>query len=108
MLIRGAIALALLLLFGYGLIEAYPLISGPSLTVTSPINGYTSTDGFVTVAGKAARVSSLSLNGDPLLIYENGAFSRFIVLPKGGAILSLTATDRFGRSITKQESVYVP
>ncbi len=108
MLVRGAIALALLLLLGYGAMEAYPLVSGPSLTLIGPINGATSPDGFVTVTGSAARVSALTLNGAPLLIDENGTFSRLIVLPRGGAILTLTATDRFGRTITKQESVYVP
>ena len=108
MLVRGAIALVLLLLLGYGAIEARPLILGPSLTLTSPKDGETSPDGLLTVSGVARRVSSLTVNGDPTLIDENGAFSRLLVLPKGGAILTFTATDRFGRTITKQESVYVP
>ena len=108
MLVRGAIGLVLILLLGYGFMEARPLISGPSLSVTSPVDGTTSPDGFVTVAGTVERVSSLTLDGAPLLIDEHGAFSRVIVLPRGGAILSLTATDRFGRTITKQESVYAP
>ena len=108
MLIRGAIALVLLLLLGYGLMEAWPLLSGPSITLSSPISGTTSPDGFVTVAGTARRVSSLALDGAPLLIDEHGAFSRLIVLPRGGAILTLTATDRFDRTASTEASVYVP
>jgi hypothetical protein len=108
MFVRSAIAVALLILVGYGAIEAAPLVMGPSLSVSSPVDGTTSPDGLVAVSGTAKRVTALSLNGDPLLIDEKGAFSRLIVLPRGGAILTLTATDRFGRSITKEESVYVP
>ena len=108
MLVRGAIAIALLILLGYGAMEARPLVSGPSLALTSPADGQTSPDGLITVSGRAMRVSELTINGDPVLMEEHGAFSRLIVLPRGGAILTVVATDRFGRTITKQESVYVP
>lgn len=108
MRVRGAIAIVLLILLGYGAIEALPLISGPSLALSSPTDGTSSPDGLVTVSGTAKRVTGLSLDGDPLLIDEKGDFSRLIVLPRGGAILTLTATDRFNRTITRQLSVYVP
>ena len=104
---RVAIAIALLVLVGYGVLEALPLIKGPSLWVTVSEDAST-TPSVVTVSGTALRVTELSLNGGPLLTDEQGAFSKIIVLPRGGSILSLTATDRFGRSITKQETVYVP
>ncbi len=108
MFVRSAVAIILLALMAYGFMEAEPLIAGPSLTLSSPENDATSADGFVTVAGVAKRVTHLTLNGVPLLIDENGAFSRTVVLPHGSAILTIVATDRFNRSITKQESVYVP
>ncbi len=102
------IGLALFALVIYGGMEALPLLRGPAVTITAPLPGATAMDGMVTVTGIASRVNSLSLNGAPLLIDEEGNFSRLIVLPRGNAILTLTASDRFGRSITKQESVYVP
>jgi hypothetical protein len=108
MVVRGAIALVLLILLGYGLMESWPLIAGPSLTLTSPQDGATIPDGVVTVSGTTKRVGALYVDGAPLLIDEKGDFSRIIVLPRGGAILTLVATDRFGRTITKQESLYVP
>ena len=57
MFVRGAAAIALLILIIYGFTEARPLISGPSLTLTSPADGQTIPDGVLTVAGKAARVT---------------------------------------------------
>lgn len=107
-MVRNIIGIALILLVGYAVVEAWPLLSGPSITLSSPQHAESYPGGLVTVSGTAHRVSDLSLNGAPLLIDETGAFSRLIILPKGGAILTLVATDRFGRSITKQASVYVP
>lgn len=107
MLIRSAIALVLLILIGYGVVEALPLVEGPSLSITV-IRDASSTPGVVTLSGSAKRVTELALDGAPILTDENGGFSRLIVLPRGASIMSLTATDRFGRSITKQQTVYVP
>ncbi len=108
MLTRSLIAIVLVILLGYGAVEAAPLVAGPDLVITTPLDGATALDGMVEVTGVATRVNSLSLNGGPLLIDESGNFSRLIVLPRGSAILTLTASDRFGRSITKEISVYVP
>jgi len=108
MLTRSLIAVVLVILVGYGALEAAPLLAGPDLVLTTPLEGSTARDGMVEVTGVATRVNSLSLNGAPLLIDEAGNFSRLIVLPRGSAILTLTASDRFGRSITKETSVYVP
>lgn len=108
MAIKGFIALTLLLLVGYGFLEARHLISGPSLHLTIPSNYTTFEGGFVTVSGTADNTENLSLNGGPLPIDEEGVFEKIIVLPRGGGILSLTATDRFGRSVTERRTIFVP
>lgn len=107
MFTRIAIALVLLVLVGYGVLEALPLVEGPSLTVAVTRDA-SSTPGIVTLTGTARRVSELALDGSPILTDENGGFSRLIVLPQGTSIMNLTATDRFGRSITREQTVYVP
>ena len=107
-MLRLFTAIALIILLGYGFIEARPLLAGPELTLLTPASGTTSSDGFFTIAGNAKRSVALTLDGAPLLVDEQGDFSKIIVLPRGGAILTVVATDRFGRTITKQESVYVP
>ncbi|MFZ1987845.1 MAG: hypothetical protein WAV21_02315 [Minisyncoccia bacterium] len=108
MLIRGAIALVLVILLGYAFTEAKPLLWGPLLTVVSPLDGATVVDGFVNIEGTVERAQSVTLNGSPLLFDELGHFSHLITLPQGGAILSLTANDRFGRTVTKRVAVVVP
>ncbi|HVW71831.1 MAG TPA: hypothetical protein VHB93_01615 [Candidatus Paceibacterota bacterium] len=107
MLIRSAIAVVLLILVGYGAVEALPLIEGPALSATVVLDA-SSTPGIVTLSGTAARVTELALDGSAILTDDHGNFSRLIVLPRGASIMTLTATDRFGRSITKNETVYVP
>jgi hypothetical protein len=107
-MLRSGIFIVLLLLAGYGVVKAVPLLEGPELTLTSPVEGQSFSDHFVTVSGVAAHTENLSMNGAPLLIDEKGAFSTVLVLPQGGAILSLTATDRFGKSETVRRTIFVP
>lgn len=108
MAVKGIIALVLLALIGYGLLEARHLIAGPSITLDSPSDYTAFADGFVPVNGVANNTKNLTLNGDLLPIDEAGRFANTLLLPQGGGILSLTATDRFGRSVTVRRMIYVP
>jgi hypothetical protein len=99
---------ALLLVVIYGLIEAWPLIIGPMLSVESPADNATIEDGIVTVSGHVERASLFTLNGAPLLQDQSGGFSSTLTFPHGGSILTFVATDRFGRSITERRTVFVP
>ncbi len=108
MLSRSLIALILVVLLGYGATRAWPLVAGPSLSLTSPADHIALSDGNLSIAGRAHHTENLWLNGAPLLIDESGEFSTSLVLPQGNAILSLTATDRFGHEITERRTVFVP
>ena len=108
MLVRAAVAFVLFLLLGYGALEAWPLLTGPSLAIESPNHLAYLTDGSARITGRAARTETLWLDGAPLLIDEKGNFAANLLLPSGGAILSLTATDRFGNEITERRTVFVP
>ncbi len=108
MFLRTGTLVALLLLFGYGILEVFPLLSGPRITLTSPTDGESFADGFARIQGVTTHTEDLSLNGTPLLIDEKGRFSTTLVLPHGGAILSLTATDRFGKTENVRRTIFVP
>ncbi len=108
MFIRIAAPVAIVFLLGYGLIEAYPLLAGPSVSLATPQAGAFLPNGVVTVSGRALRVQNLTLDGAPLLPDESGAFSATFSLPPGDDILTLSATDRFGRARTLTRTVVVP
>lgn len=107
-MVRTLIALVLSILIGYGLIEAWPLILGPAISIESPADHGTYTDGIVTVKGKASRISMLSLDGATLPHELDGSFSSILTFPRGASILTFVATDRFGRRITTTRSIFVP
>jgi hypothetical protein len=108
MTVRVLTAFLLLIVCLYGLHEAWPLISGPKLTLSSPQKGETFDDNFIKISGTALHTKSVTLDGGPLLTDQNGNFETTLTLPHGSAILTLTATDRFGRSVTEQRTVFVP
>lgn len=105
---RTIIAVVLLLLVGYGFIEARHLLKGPDILVDIPSNYTTFEDGFVPVSGTTKNTETLVINGGLLPIDEAGKFQKTLVFPKGSSILSLTATDRFGRQTTEQRTLFIP
>lgn len=107
-MIRVVVALALFLLLAYGAFRAYPLLSGPALALASPAPYATIADGELLIEGIVRRTETLTLNGSLLLIDENGHFRTSLTLPPGDAILSLTARDRFGRTVYETRTVHVP
>ncbi len=105
---RPLIAFVLLILVGYGLVEAWPLLAGPSLSIESPMSDAPYPGGVVSIRGTAARAAALTLDGAPLLRGQNGDFSSTLTFPRGGSILTFVATDRFGRTVTKTRDIFVP
>lgn len=107
-MIRYLIGAVLVVLVGYGLVEAWPLIAGPSLSIASPAQNAPYPGGVVSIRGRAERAATILLNGAPLLHDQNGGFSSTMTFPRGGSILTFTATDRFGRTVTATRAIYVP
>lgn len=95
----------LLIVASYGLIKAAPLLQGPKI-VLSELS--TSETGLTVISGTAIHTETLSMNGGTLLIDGEGRFRTQLSLPRGGVILKLTATDRFGRSRTLEQTVVTP
>jgi len=107
-MVRALIALVLLILLGYGLVEAWPLIQGPALSIQSPTDQASFPGGIVTIRGTASRIAMLTLDGATMLHDVDGTFSSVLTFPRGASILTFVATDRFGRHITTTRSIFVP
>ncbi len=105
---RYVIGGLLAILIVYGFIEGWPLIAGPRLSIVSPIENASFSDGVVLVQGNAARAATLTLSGATLLHDQNGDFSSTLTFPRGGTILTFVATDRFGRKVSATRTIFVP
>lgn len=86
---------------GYAAFQAEALYLGPRLTIDSPISGLSTSTSLVTIIGSASNISYLSLNGEKIFTDEQGDFRERILLSYGYNIVTLSAIDRFGRTVTK-------
>ncbi|MHB8710377.1 MAG: hypothetical protein ACYC6X_02395 [Minisyncoccota bacterium] len=107
-MLKYLIGAVLLIGVSYGGIEAWPLLAGPELSLTSPTNGASFPGGIVTVEGKALRAAELTLDGATVLHDQDGGFSSTLTFPRGGSILTIVATDRFGRTVDTTRNIFVP
>lgn len=107
-MVKYLIVAVLLISASYGLTRAWPLIAGPTLSITSPADTASFPDGIVTVSGRAARATTLTLDGAPLLRQEDGSFSSTLTFPRGSSILTIVAADRLGRTVIVTRTIFVP
>ena len=107
-MLRYVLAIVLLGILFYGAVEAWPLVVGPTLAITSPVQYGAYEGGIVDVSGVAKRAAELTINGLPALHDADGDFRTTLTLPQGGSILTLRATDRFGRSVSMTRDIFVP
>jgi hypothetical protein len=103
---RTAIALLLLGVVGFSLFQARTILSGPSVTLAHPPEGLVSDTAFLNVTGVAENVSSVQVNGLDILVDRAGNFSEPLLLARGASILTVNATDRFGRVTTVKRTLF--
>ena len=105
------IILAILFLLSflvYSGFEAEKLIYGPQIILTSPKNNDTlNGSGLIKVTGSTKNVSFLSLDGRQIFTDTNGNFNENLVLLPGYNIITLGATGRYGKEVTKKLQLYL-
>jgi hypothetical protein len=89
--------LAILFIAGYALSRSLPYARGPAITVFQPVSGASTNARTVEVVGRAERVISVTLNGNQISIDEQGNFKETIGVFRGLNVITVQATDRFGR-----------
>lgn len=78
----------------------------PSLTVTTPMPA-SKTSQDVTVTGNADSNATVTINGDPATVSNNGTFQKEITLFPGNATIIIKAVNRFGKVNVVQRTVNV-
>lgn len=104
---RLLVGLLILLLVGYGLFEARKLIEGPEISIAFPTNGSATSSTAVVVSGMAQNIAFLTINDAPAYTDEFGTFVYRFSPPAGYTVITVAATDRFGRSATKSVTINV-
>ncbi|MEK7556303.1 MAG: hypothetical protein AAB523_03415 [Patescibacteria group bacterium] len=95
------LAIIIVLVIGYSYYQARSFLTGPRVTILSPLNGATLKDALVDINGTAKNISHIALNDRPISIDEAGAFSEKLLLSPGYNIMEVTAKDRFGRGTSE-------
>lgn len=95
-------ALLLMLLIAYSAYQARAYLAGPRVRI-----GETLRNGpLLDIAGTAERVAFVSLNGRQIFTDERGVWQETILLLPGYNVVSLSATDRFGRETETHRDFY--
>jgi hypothetical protein len=104
---RFFIALAVVLVLGYGLFEARRLLEGPEITIESPQSGSATSSSLITIEGMAQNIAFLTINDAPSYTDENGKFVYRFTPPAGYTVVTVAAVDRFGRRASKTVTINV-
>src|SRR5690349_19955452 len=95
------ISIVLIILFGYTFYEIRKVVYGPRITIFTPLNGSMATSSYVLVTGNAQNINDISLNDRKIFIDEKGNFSEEALLSYGYNVLTLKASDKFGKQTEK-------
>jgi len=81
----------------------------PVLEVSSPADGLVTNKEVVDVAGIATDtyLDNVTINGNPVQVAQDGSFSTRIIVNEGVNVLTITATDKVGHSVTETRTVNV-
>ncbi len=98
---------AAVLIVGYGLFEARRLLEGPRISIDFPRDGSATSSAAVLVGGTAENISFLTINDKPAYTDETGHFEHLFAPAPGYTVITVAATDRFGRRASKSVAINV-
>lgn len=104
---RVAIIVIILVVLGYGLFEARRILEGPQITIIYPQNGSATSTNTLVISGEAQNVAFLTINDAPAYADEEGYFTQVLSPPLGYTVVTVAATDRFGRRASKTVALQV-
>lgn len=100
-----SLSLLFLVIIFYGVWKGRDLIFGIRLTVNGIQNNETVKNPVLNLSGLAYHAVSITINGRIVSVEENGMWHDVIALLKGYNIVSISAKDKFNRTISKVYTV---
>ena len=96
-----------LVVIAYAYYEGRGLLYGPSIEISNRVMEVS--EPTISIEGSAERIASLRMNGKSIPVTEDGTFSELYVLTPGYNRITLSASDRYGKSTERiLEIVYKP
>lgn len=96
-----------LVVLAYAYYEGRGLLYGPTIEVSGRVMEVS--EPSVSIEGKAHYIATLRMNGKIIPVTEEGAFSEIYVLTPGYNRITLSASDRYGKTAERIiEVVYKP
>jgi hypothetical protein len=102
----GSVILLIAIIIGYGIWRSRDLLFGIKLTATGISDGMTTTESLLDFSGTAHHANGITVNGETVPLSGDGEWHDTIALLDGYNVVTVTATDRFGRTISKTYRVY--
>ncbi len=90
-----------ILIFGYTFYEARFLIEGPELTIFYPENHAVVSDSLLEILGRVKNISSLTINGRPVMITPDRLFNDKLLLLDGYNTIETKVKNKFGQEQSK-------
>ena len=87
---------------GYAIFRLYPFILGPKIILTSPKNGEVVASSTFLVTGRVQHASNFKILGRNVKLSESGGFSERIVYIAPYTVLTMIASDPWGRETTEE------
>ena len=102
----GSILLLFVVIVGYGMWISRDLLFGIKISVAGISDGMSVSSPLIDLSGTARRATGVTVDGDPVSIDQNGAWQDTLALVPGYSIVTIGATDKFGRTKTVMYRVY--
>ncbi|MEI7750002.1 MAG: helix-turn-helix domain-containing protein [Candidatus Moraniibacteriota bacterium] len=104
-MVVSVIALVVLGFFSYLYFEFQSFVSEPRLVILSPSDGDTVTEAKISVRGETDPRAVVRINEGETTVDERGLFSEDLSLDAGLNVISISATNRFGKTRERTISV---
>jgi len=101
----GLVALLVVGGFFYLYKEIGAFASTPRLVILSPDKNYTTSGNSVTVEGVTDRDARLFLNGQPILVADDGKFRENVTVQSGANIINIKSVNKFDKEATETLTV---